>query len=279
MYNDSLDAYHESLSTIKSFGVPMGAMGNSITEPYDIPQASSHNPHTNDLIFNVPSLGNMVVHTDDSARYKGQPYIKNHNIEPSVYLEGRGGTMGINLFTKPKQPVEYQPRPSYQQIPTKTPTVSPIQQSIDDELRTSFIEPTITYPKDVQRFTAGDYLESQDKSSGYVNFGKGEGRKDLYENGGIVNNEQVQGKTIDAFYTPKKAKSMGTNRSYPYRTLENPSYEDININPPQYHDPSVIREMRIERRLTPSNIHDNSTFNQINNNDIGFLFNESFGIQ
>jgi hypothetical protein len=186
----------------------------------------------------------------------------------------------INSSTNPSVlPSAAPQRPSYQQIPTKTPTITPIQQSIDDELKTSFIEPAITYPKDVQRFTAGNYLESQGKSSGYVNYGEGEGRKELYENGGIVNNDQIQGKTIDAFYSPKKVKSMGSNRSYPYRTLENPSYDDININPPQYHDPNVIREMRIERRLTPSNVPNDSSFNQINNNDIGFLFNESFGIQ
>lgn len=79
--------------------------------------------------------------------------------------------------------------PTYQQIPTKTPTVSPIQQSIDDELRTSFIEPTIKFPKDVQRFTAGDYLESQGKSSGYINMGDGAGRKE-FKTGGQMSNRR-----------------------------------------------------------------------------------------
>lgn len=202
MYNDSLDAYNESLSTIKSFGVPMGAMGNSITEPYDIPKASSHNPHTNDLIFNVPALGNMVVHTDDSARYKGQPYIKNHNIEPSVYLEGRGGTMGIDLFTKPKQPVEYQPRPSYQQIPTKQPN---LQSSLitDEQLTPAYVKNAIEYPKDVQRFTAGNYLESQGMSSGYVNYGNNEGRVEMKKYGGPTDPKNPE------LYNSQRAKELG----------------------------------------------------------------------
>ena len=100
-----------------------------------------------------------------------------------------------------------------------------------------------------------------------------------YANGGVINNDQIQGKAIDSFYTPKQSKAMGTNMSYPRRTLENPSYGNIRINPPQYHNPNVIREMRMEKRLSPSNIPTNSSFNKIDNNDIGFLFNESFGIQ
>jgi hypothetical protein len=99
----------------------------------------------------------------------------------------------IYEYKRPVQPVEFVKDPPYNKIPTKTPTITPIQQSIDDELKTSFIEPAITYPKDIQRFTAGNYLESQGKSSGYVNYGEGEGRKELYENGGIrnINNNDI----------------------------------------------------------------------------------------
>ena len=59
-------------------------------------------------------------------------------------------------------------------------------------------------------------------------------------------------KTIDSFYDNPAA--MGSYLSYPYRTLQNPSYRDIRINPPQYHDPNTIRELHLERRLRPTNI-------------------------
>ena len=59
-------------------------------------------------------------------------------------------------------------------------------------------------------------------------------------------------KSIDSFYDNPAA--MGSYLSYPYRTLQNPSYRDIRINPPQYHDPYTIRELRLEQRLRPTNI-------------------------
>jgi hypothetical protein len=59
-------------------------------------------------------------------------------------------------------------------------------------------------------------------------------------------------KTIDSFYDNPAA--MGSYLSYPYRTLQNPSYRDIRINPPQYHDPNTIRELHLEKRLRPTNI-------------------------
>lgn len=59
-------------------------------------------------------------------------------------------------------------------------------------------------------------------------------------------------KTVGSFYDNPAA--MGSNASYPYRTLQNPSYGDIRINPPQHHDPNTIQELRLERRLRPTNI-------------------------
>ena len=68
------------------------------------------------------------------------------------------------------------------------------------------------------------------------------------------NANQQEGKAIDSMYPEGVAKSMGTDMSYPYRTLQNPSYGDIRIETPQYHNPNVIREMRMEKRYGPSNI-------------------------
>jgi hypothetical protein len=59
-------------------------------------------------------------------------------------------------------------------------------------------------------------------------------------------------KTVDSFYENPAA--MGSNASYPYRTLQDPSYGDIRIDPPQSHDPNTIQELRLEKRLRPTNI-------------------------
>lgn len=59
-------------------------------------------------------------------------------------------------------------------------------------------------------------------------------------------------KTVDSFY--ENPASMGSNASYPYRTLQNPSYGDIRINTPQHHNPNTIQELRLENRLRPTNI-------------------------
>jgi len=58
-------------------------------------------------------------------------------------------------------------------------------------------------------------------------------------------------KTVDSFYENPAA--MGSNASYPYRTLQNPSYGDIRIDPPQYDD-GIIHPIRLEKRYGPSNV-------------------------
>ncbi len=51
---------------------------------------------------------------------------------------------------------------------------------------------------------------------------------------------------------------MGAYRTHPYRTRQNPSYGDININPVQYND-NVLHPIRIEKRFGPSSIPNDSS--------------------
>jgi hypothetical protein len=77
-------------------------------------------------------------------------------------------------------------------------------------------------------------------------------------NGGVLENKQSQDKTIDSFYPRKQALAMGSEMSYPYRTLQNPSYGDIRINTPKYQD-GIIHPIHIEKRYGPSNIPNDSS--------------------
>lgn len=112
-------------------------------------------------------------------------------IAPIKVAESRGGTMQQYFYKKPTQPVEYvEPkREQFFSIPTKRAKLPMIE---DMNTFLSPIQPvdapTVHVPtKDARRFTAGDYLESQGLPSGYVNYGRGEGQQDRYENGGIRN--------------------------------------------------------------------------------------------
>jgi len=92
------------------------------------------------------------------------------------------------LYKEPTQPVVYRKRPSYQEAPIKTPNLQS-QQVEERPLQPVPVQNAITYPKDVRRYTAGQYLESQGKSSGYLNFGKNKGREEMkkYQFGGGLN--------------------------------------------------------------------------------------------
>lgn len=133
---------------------------------------------------------NPVYQLDD-LKYKGIESTVGLRQDPSGYVQA------FPIFPKPVQPVEYRPekpveyirpKPSYQQIETKSPNLQ-VQQSNDEILNTIPVQNAITYPKDVRRYTAGQYLESQGKSSGYVNFGKNKGREEMkkYQFGGGLN--------------------------------------------------------------------------------------------
>ena len=119
----------------------------------------------------------------------------------NVPFKGFGDTRVAYDYSnvKPKQPVIYDPpiiqspvvnqptvpqRPSYQQILTKQPNLQSFLIT-DEQLTPTYVKNAIEYPKDVQRFTAGNYLESQGKPSGYVNYGDNKGRKELYQDGGV----------------------------------------------------------------------------------------------
>lgn len=110
------------------------------------------------------------------------------NISPIKVAESHGGTMQQYIYKKPTQPVEYV-EPKREQLfsvpskKAKLPTIAdmtflePIQPI---EAPTAYVP-----PKDVRRFTAGNYLESQGLPSGYVNYGEGEGQQVRYANGGV----------------------------------------------------------------------------------------------
>jgi len=74
---------------------------------------------------------------------------------------------------KPVQPIKLQDltsiqpkRPLLKKGTEKEQTLQPVP-----------VKNVITFPKDARRFTAGDYLESQNRASGYVNYGDNKGRR------------------------------------------------------------------------------------------------------
>lgn len=83
-------------------------------------------------------------------------------------------------------------------------------------------------------------------------------REIQYGNGGMINHKDQPPSIID-FYSPKAQQDLGFNRSYPYRTKQNPSYKDIQIDTPTYHDDGIIHSIGIERRFGPSNIQNDSS--------------------
>jgi hypothetical protein len=101
------------------------------------------------------------------------------------YPSGKSHFVTQTDFKEPVQPVELQELTPMQ---PKRPVLR--QNAMKDEsLSTVPVQNAITYPKDVRRYTAGQYLESQGKSSGYLNFGKNKGREEMkkYQFGGGLN--------------------------------------------------------------------------------------------
>lgn len=284
-YNDSLFAYNNlnyvddffgSIKDVNQYakGIEESTLQHKIDKDYIKPGEESVYSYSE--LLDPLSLFYRYALKD----YKGiKPYEQTyyfHSPNDDYRNRTSEGTVAYE-YKKPTQPVEYEKpqKPSYQQIPIKQPVITPIQQSLDEELRTTVVPDAIKYPKDVQRFTAGDYLEYQGKPSGYVNYGDNTGRKDVYQDGGVVLNNDDR--SIDSFYTDQQAKSLGFQVSYPYKTLQNPEYKDIRIPQQNPHFMEPLREKKIQYRQVPMNIEDGTSMLD-NNNDIGFLFNKKFGI-
>ena len=269
-YNDSLDSYN---STIGVFRDVFPGYKGDIEDLWDI------NDRTNikdEELKNALNSGDLDIVWNKEKLLRESSDLGYKGIAPEWVLSSRGGTMEKFFFKKPTQPVEYVSRDSYQLIPIIEPTLLPQEEIPLEELKTVPVQNAYVPPKDARRFTAGNYLESQGKPSGYVNYGDNTGRKDVYQDGGVVLNNDDR--SIDSFYTDQQAKSLGFQVSYPYKTLQNPEYKDIRIPQQNPHFMEPLREKKIQYRQVPMNIEDGTSMLD-NNNDIGFLFNKKFGIQ
>jgi len=201
MYNDSLNAYNGSINTLRDFGL------TGTPEDY-LSRDGEHLTVPQGTVFSKHGLDVNVLDDDEKKASLGYAPTGNGNggsIRPETSLDFLGGIGTIELFKKPVQPVEYQKpqRPSYQQIPTKQPN---LQSSLltDEQLTPTYVNNAIEYPKDRQIFTAGNYLKSQGKPSGYVNYGDNKGRKPTFTNGGIHNlNRSNISETFDEMFVNK----------------------------------------------------------------------------
>ena len=160
-------------------------------------------------------LSTMLVGKDNRKSSMNQLYDK--PTQPVVYQPEKkpAPTEKVDVYKEPTQPVVYKKRPSYQEAPIKTPNLQS-QQVEERPLQTVPVQNAITYPKDVRRYTAGQYLESQGKSSGYVNFGKNKGREEMkkYQFGGGLNYTG---------FTPTYTPSTSTSLQFSDPSIANPS--------------------------------------------------------
>jgi hypothetical protein len=130
--------------------------------------------------------GSMFASGDDywtTPKYKKpttkpiyQPDVKpTETVKPKVIPQNQ---------RKPIQPVILEDNPKLNKIQSLPLSTIPVNNKTNIQIPTQQVTKPTTKAVDVRTYTAGKYLKSQGKSSGYINEGDGTGRKEVYANGG-----------------------------------------------------------------------------------------------
>lgn len=192
-----------------------------------------------------------------------------------------------NVVKKPVQPVIFEDKPKLNKIQSLPLSPIPVDNKTNIQIPTQQVTKPTTRAVDARTYTAGKYLKSQGKSSGYINEGDGTGRKEVYANGGWLDELPKQKFQNGGFKgipsnIPKnrldaeaKEEVKRLNKSNEVK-LTDKGLSKNSQNFIDYIRPDVYDEKQVLNLLTKNKKYTEDDFNKVNNFEVDSLkFNTS----